>query len=94
MLPIVLGVLDSGSIGVNSDIVGTEIFVRLFVSTNGQNQKYDRHTNIGMLICKHRRTKRRRKTQIKAEQHRTETDQHRTETKKHRTKNKKYRIET
>ena len=38
VLPIVLGVLEPGSTNANRDIVGTGIFVRLFVSTSRQNR--------------------------------------------------------
>ena len=55
MLPIVLAVLGVPSTNVIQHIVGTGIFARLFVSTNGQNRKYNRHANMGMFVCKHRR---------------------------------------
>ena len=66
VLPIVLGVPGLASTNVNRDIVGTGIFVRLFVSTNGQHAKYSRHTNMYILIHKQGKTEPRiRSTELK-----------------------------
>ena len=56
VLPIVLGVLGVPSTNAHRAIVRTGIFARLFVSTNGQNRKYSRHTNMYMLVRKRKKT--------------------------------------
>ena len=55
VLSILLDVLGPTSTNIKIDIAGTQIFVRLFGSTNGQNRKYNRHTNIDVPTHKHRR---------------------------------------
>ena len=63
MLPAVLGVLESASTNANSAIVGAEIFVRLFVSSNGQKRKYSRHANMNILINSVKKQNQGRETQ-------------------------------
>ena len=77
VLASVLTMLGASSPNAKMNIVGTRIFVRLFVSTSGQNRKYRRHTNMYMLVRKQRKTEPRTENPKPNKKHRVDVQKHR-----------------